>query len=338
MSEIPEREKVHTTDDNQEAVVAPNQKMPTTSQLFVALGILLLVFGVSYFKTIPPKEIPQQRVERANSERAEVEKVPATTASFDELDITAASVFVWDVKEQKSLYSKNADDQLPLASLTKLMTALVAENLLNETDTIPIEETAVAQEGESFFRVGDSFSFKNLLDLTLVTSSNDGAFALASAGGATLTDEETAALLFIKEMNAQAEKIGMSSTFFTNPTGLDTDEKVSGSYGSARDVAFLVEHIIKHDPDILSATRESHIALKSHSGLFFDAHNTNESVNQIAGILGSKTGYTELAGGNLVVVFDVGLNHPVIVSVLGSTQEGRFSDVAKISEEVRKLY
>ena len=64
--------------------------------------------------------------------------------------------------------------------------------------------------------------------------------------------------------------------------------------------------------------------------------NTNESLGRYPGILGSKTGYTDLAGGNLVIVFDVGINHPVAAVVLGSTREGRFEDMAKLTQATLK--
>ncbi len=63
--------------------------------------------------------------------------------------------------------------------------------------------------------------------------------------------------------------------------------------------------------------------------------NTNEVVQNIDGLIASKTGYTDLSGGNLVVAFDAGLNHPIIVTVLGSSQEGRFSDTLKLINEAR---
>lgn len=322
-------------DDSSETQTSLTRRMPTFTQLGVALGILVLVFGVSFFK----KDIQDTNRQPAMAETQAIqtpEKPESKTSVFEDVHIEAEAAFVWDIKEQKALYSKNPDAQLPLASLTKLMTALVASEILDKESNVVITSEAIAQEGESFFNEGDRFRFRDILDLTLITSSNDGAYALASAGGAVLASTESSEEAFVQEMNTYAEKIGLTDTYFTNPTGLDEDENISGSYGSARDVAYLMEYLATKYPDILSGTREPEKKIISQSGLVFDAHNTNESLAEIPGIVGSKTGYTTLAGGNLAVVFDVGLNHPVVVSVLGSTHENRFSDVLTLAQAARE--
>ena len=130
-------------------------------------------------------------------------------------------------------------------------------------------------------------------------------------------------------MNAKARKLGLAQTYYLNATGLDGSEQVSGGYGSARDVAFLLAYIIKNAPHAISATRYSSVAVVS-SQASYTAKNTNSSLPQIPGLIASKTGFTTLAGGNLAVVFDAGFNHPIAVVVLGSTREGRFRDVQKL--------
>jgi D-alanyl-D-alanine carboxypeptidase len=75
-------------------------------------------------------------------------------------------------------------------------------------------------------------------------------------------------------------------------------------------MAFLMEYIVKNEPDILTFTREDAARVYSQTGGFHDAENTNDYIDEIPGLIGSKTGYTDLAGGNLVVAFDAGLNRP----------------------------
>jgi D-alanyl-D-alanine carboxypeptidase (penicillin-binding protein 5/6) len=163
-----------------------------------------------------------------------------------------------------------------------------------------------------------------------MTSSNDGAHSLASVIGYVKQDEsKTARELFIEEMNKKTQEIGLAQTYFLNESGLDMNEEISGAYGSAKDMAFLMGHIIENNAKILEATRYSELKINSKN-LIYDAENTNQYAESIPGILGSKTGFTDLAGGNLVVGFDLGINHPIIVSVLGSTREGRFKDVNKL--------
>lgn len=139
-------------------------------------------------------------------------------------------------------------------------------------------------------------------------------------------------------MNDKAREIGLLNTKFFNEHGLDTETDrggalnhtvQGGAYGSALDMALLFEYTLKNYPQILEATRYKNLQFASASKVY-SADNTNIAVDQIPSLLASKTGYTDLAGGNLVVAFDAGLNRPIIISVLGSTQEGRFTDALKL--------
>jgi D-alanyl-D-alanine carboxypeptidase len=304
--------------------VVPVARMPTMPQLLVALGILALIFGISY---LPFGENRKKEEEAHAKEEAHRKVEQASDADpFKDTDISASAAYVWDIKNQKALYNKNAGSQLPLASLTKLMTAIVAYEHLGPQTQIPITAQAVGEVGDSQLASGETFTLRDLANLTLVTSSNDGAAALAAASGARL-DAKNPSRAFIDAMNAKAEEIGLSRSYFTNPTGLDVSGQVSGSYGSARDMAFLMEYLVLKHPEILESTTEPRSAIRSQEGLVFTAVNTNEITREIPGLLGSKTGFTSLAGGNLVIAYDAGLNRPIVIAVLGSTREGRFSDV-----------
>jgi len=135
---------------------------------------------------------------------------------------------------------------------------------------------------------------------------------------------------FIDMMNKKAKEIGMKQTYFLNESGLDASENFAGSYGSAKDMALLFAYVLRSNHLLLEATSYEALDISSfeenHS-----ASNTNKSIDNISGVIASKTGFTDLAGGNLVVVFDVGPLRPIIVSVLGSTAEGRFFDVEKLA-------
>jgi D-alanyl-D-alanine carboxypeptidase len=131
---------------------------------------------------------------------------------------------------------------------------------------------------------------------------------------------------FIQKMNEEAKILGMSEMYFVNESGLDENTNQSGGYGTAQNVAQLLEHMLRTHPDILEATKYKNTTISSLSKNH-TIKNTNSDIGNIPGLLASKTGYTDLAGGNLAVVFDAGLNRPVIAVVLGSTQNGRFSDI-----------
>ena len=255
---------------------------------------------------------------------------------FDDLALTGSSIYVWDIATHKKLYGKNEQVQLPLASVTKIMMALVAIELLPKNTKITIRPIDLLEEGDSGLFVGEKWRFDELLKFTLVTSSNDGASAIAGVAGASLlrnassTDALTNKKLFILRMNEKAKEIGLDNTYFSNESGLDIESLTSGAYGSARDMAMLFEYVFKKHPDLFTSTAQSSLSLKSENNIVHRVTNTNPEVSRINGIIGSKTGYTELAGGNLVVVVDIGIDHPVVISVLGSTRDGRFTDVEKL--------
>ena len=317
--------------DIAESVLEPETNItrstvPAGYQLAIALILLSGVFGISYVPWLNTRGSAPTTVEKSVRSKETPANVEKTVVN--EPNIEASSAFVWDVRDQRALFNKNASAQLPLASLTKLMTALVATEALGKKNKVAMTLDAINQDGSSDFRDGEQFDPRALTDFTLVSSSNDGAYALAAAAGAILNHNADPTKTFIAAMNARAEALGLSQTYFTNPTGLDASDKKSGSYGSARDMAFLMEYLLENRPEIIEATTQKLTSVDGSS--HHSATNTNEVIDKIPGLIGTKTGYTDLAGGNLVVAFDAGLNHPVVVSVLGSTREGRFKDVLSL--------
>ncbi len=247
----------------------------------------------------------------------------STIANIDPFFATslkAKSAFVWDIKNQKVLFAKNANDVLPLASITKIMTADVASELLSPTSTISIEVGDLAQDGDTGLFLNERWTFKKLLNFTLSISSNDGASAIAN----------TASSNFVEKMNEKAQLLGLSSMQFFNPTGLDESITRSGAYGSAADVAKLFSYTLQNHPEIFEATRYATFTTSSLDNFKHTATNTDEEINNIPGIIGSKTGYSDLAGGNLAIIYDAGVNYPIIVVVLGSTYNDRFTDVLSL--------
>ena len=306
--------------------------LPTKAQFSVAMLLLLGVFGFSYIPHTPLPETARSSVEqRIRNEVAKQEPV----AVVPEPSLEASAAYVWDIRHQRALFNKNANTQLPLASITKLMTSLVALETLKPDAKVPMTLAAIGQDGPSDFRDGETFGAQALSDFSLVSSSNDGEYALAAAAAAALSKNgSTSTTLFIDAMNKKAEEIGLSQTYFINPTGLDETATKSGAYGSARDMAFLMEYLLEYHPQVLEGTTEKYTRVRGKD--IHTATNTNEIITQIPGILASKTGYTDLAGGNLLIAFNAGLNRPVVVSVLGSSREGRFKDVASLISFAQK--
>lgn len=257
--------------------------------------------------------------------------ISAKTNPFKNLELAGKGIEVFDVINNRDLFSKNANTSLPLASLTKVMTALTLNAKFKNISDVKIKiiKEYLSPEGDSKLAVGDIWQEKDLQDFTLLTSSNDGAFALAAVTQADMIKDNDKEILFVKEMNQTAKEIGLSNSRFFNTHGLDREADRGGAYGSAKDMATLFAYTIKKYPEIMEATRYKNLQFKSAEKKY-QAENTNTAVDQIPNLIASKTGYTDLAGGNLVIAFDAGLNRPIIISILGSSAEGRFSDALKL--------
>lgn len=314
----------------------PVSPIPVLPQLTIALGILLIIFGVSYIGTTDTIKSEKLDVSVKTIPTPQNALVNSTAEAFANTTLEAKSAIVWDVAEQKVLFNKNADKQLPLASITKLMTALVSYELLNANDMVTITNGAIGVEGDSGFSEGERFTVENLVDLTLIESSNDGASALGARAGQTIDKNANADDIFVHAMNVKAEELGLTKTYFENSTGLDISESEAGAYGSARDVALLMEYIITHITDAVDLTALDITTIDNLNGKYHTAKNTNPHTDELEGLIASKTGYTTLSGGNLVVAVNVGLNHPIVVTVLGSSFEGRFNDTIELVNRAKK--
>ncbi|MDO8183785.1 MAG: serine hydrolase [bacterium] len=246
---------------------------------------------------------------------------------FAKLNLTAKAAVLYDPEKNEIIYAKNAYQPLPLASITKLMTALVASDLVGNEAIVAVSAETLKTEGDSGLLRDEIWSLKKLIDFTLVSSSNDGAAALAAVAS---TGD------FVNQMNKEAVTLGLTATTFTNPTGLDLTLGTGVNQGSALDVARLMSYLLKTKPELLADTGEQQISVASENNLNHIAVNTNTLVGHLPGLFASKTGFTDLAGGNLVVAVDIGLNQPVIAVVLGSTEEGRFTDIEALIATARR--
>lgn len=303
------------------------------TEYFVHIIIYLFLASVVIFTLLI---IGGKSLSRNENSTAKTEISP-----FKDLTFEGKGIVVFDVINNREIFSKNPDEPLPLASLTKVLTAVITNEKLNDNQEVKIAKEYLEPEGDSQLVVGDTWKIKDLRDFTLLTSSNDGALALAAVteinNGQTTNDFSSKSLeaQFVKEMNDVASKIGLPSCKFFNGHGLDRSGEESGAYGSARDMATLFGYVLKNYPEILEATRYKNLEFAS-SEKTYSAKNTNVFVDKIPNLIASKTGYTDLAGGNLVIAFDAGLNRPIVISILGSTSEGRFDDALKLVEATLK--
>ncbi len=263
---------------------------------------------------------------------------PNTENPLLSVDIEARAAVVYDVRTGKVLYARNEAEVRPLASLTKMMTGLLAYEEGNPDADVTISPSAIQAEGDSGLLAQETWRLSDLVSFLMMTSSNDGANAVAMAVGsvdgttANTSAEYAHVDKFVERMNRRASTLGLMNTTYRNPSGLDSEQYGYGGTGTAEDVARLVAHVWNEQPEVFRDTAYYSRSFESTTGFIHEAVNTNEYVLDRPGMLGSKTGYTDEAGGNLAIIYDAGMDHPIVVVVLGSSVDGRFTDVSALAD------
>lgn len=236
---------------------------------------------------------------------------------------TAHASILLDADSGEALYEQNADERRQIASLTKLFTAtLVVEQVKNLDALVTIDEEAVYAEGTRVgcprsgfcngerLKVGEQISVRDLLKAALMNSANDAAIALSKHVGGTQAG-------FVALMNARARELGLTNTRFCTASGLELDGQESECYSSARDVALLTTQALRY-PVLWDIMRLEKTLIVSADGQYtHEIFNTDELLGQFPNLLGTKTGFTPLAGYSLLAVAtDYAQNHKVIAVLL----------------------
>lgn len=266
----------------------------------------------------------------------------ASTDAFEGLSLTAKGAVVVDIQSGATLYALNPDIQLPLASLTKIPLTLVVSEVLSPDAVITIPRDTAPKGSAERLAKGERWRVQDVIDFTLIASSNAGAEILAEAADEPLRarwHDAPAGKAALWRMNRFAEELGLTHTYFLNVSGLDESSTLAGAYGSARDVAATFMYALSKNPSAFSGTAEGGVHLMAANGRGKTAaFNTNEAIDDIPGLVMGKTGTTDLAGGNLAVVFDAAPAHPIVAVVLGSTRTGRFEDMRQLADRVRLMF
>lgn len=199
--------------------------------------------------------------------------------------IHAQAAAVIDVTSGRLLYSLQGDDELPIASLTKIMTAIVAIEHGKLSDTVTVGKNAYGKEGSSLYlHLGEEMSLENMLYGLMLRSGNDAATAIAEHVGGS---EEG----FVYLMNEKAKLLGLTHTHFQNPHGLDAE----GHYSSANDLAKLTSYALKN-PHFKEIVRTpSKTAPNPNDPWDYKWLNKNKMLRFYDGADGVKTGYTKTA-------------------------------------------
>ncbi len=297
------------------------------------LAFLLSLFlwgGVNYFQG-SLENIFYAQISQPLEEISLV-KIPPKTVK-PELDLQAKAALAVRVNKsgnEKKLFSQNINQPLLIASLTKLMTAaIVFENTTegdyNFSSLITVSEAAAAKEDVPVFgnlREEDALLLERALELMLIYSSNDAAFALSEIIGSEN---------FVDRMNQKAQSLGLENTHFINPTGLDPEGMhYEGNnieyfnHATAKDLTKLTQYILKEYPRIfeISLSQRPYPVENGASDLV---------IPEEFKILGGKTGYTDEAGGCMLLVLENEKGSKLINVILGApSPETRITETQKL--------
>ena len=278
---------------------------------------------------------PEVFMAQVNLEKKLENLKPIPKKSVEDLELSAKAAISSLVKKDgtsKTLFEKEKNKRLPIASLTKLMTALVVLENYDLSKTIEISKEAASEEneyGQGDLKIAENFSVKDLLYLLLMESSNGAAVALADDVG----EKE-----FVDLMNKTAASLNLENTFFVNPSGLDPDNPSDlANYSTAEDLAKLGNHLLANQPLIWEIAGNSEFNLYLPDGVFYkQLKNTNELLKEFPQI-GGKTGWTPEAQGCLLLIYRAPNENGYLVNVvLGS--ENRFEDMKKLINWLKEEY
>ena len=205
-----------------------------------------------------------------------------------DFSVNAKASVIYEPESDTILYANNGNARLPMASTTKIMTALIAIERENLNKKIEVDPRAVGIEGSSaYLRAGEEFTLRELLYALMLRSANDAAEAIAYAIAGSLEE-------FALIMNEKAAALGLSDTHFTNPHGLDDDEHYTTALELAKITAAALEY-----PEFceIVSTKTKRVEKEGLTRLFA---NHNKMLSRYDGCIGVKTGYTQKSGRCLV--------------------------------------
>lgn len=247
----------------------------------------------------------------------------------------AHAAVVIDADSGMVLHEYASHEQRQIASLTKLMTTMiVVERIKNLEEVVTIPEEAVYTEGTKVgcprsgycignrLKVGEKVSVRNLLKAALMNSANDAAISLGMHIGGTQAG-------FASIMNERASELGLKNTHFCTPSGLEIDGHESECYSSAYDVARITVNALKYSV-LWEIMRLPNTTITSVDGKqSHDIFNTDTLLDQYPNLLGTKTGFTPLAGYSLLAAAtDATTKHRVVSVVLDDAQ--RWQDIQQM--------
>lgn len=249
---------------------------------------------------------------------------PAQTpgGSHDTLTLSAASAISYDLTTEKVLFEKDPTKRLPMASITKIMTAIIAlENPL-ESGRYVVRERDLVGEDSMGLSSGEVLSLKELLYGLMLHSGNDAAEVLADNFPAGRD-------AFIDAMNRKAVALGLKDTHFTNPTGLEGD---GTQYTTAADLLVITRYALQNFPLFAEAAATFDYTIpETSTHKAYALENETNLISSYPGVKGVKTGYTPEAGLCLVTYLDYGGHHIIAVLLDSENRRQEMKDLLDFS-------
>jgi len=269
------------------------------------------------YEKISPDYVPAPNV---------VVKYPISRSLYPNPEISAKSAIAIDKKTNKVLFEKNPDEKLPPASTVKLMTALVAKDIYDENDVLTVSKNCTEIDStKALLKEGSKFTITDLVGSMLIGSAGDSACVIANSK---VSEED-----FVNKMNNKAQVLGMSSTNFSNPVGLD--EVGNSQYSTTKDLYKLSKHVTSFSDLREIVGKKSFVMHPVDEDGSFTITNTNKTLWDIPNSVGVKTGTTQGAGEVLIYEYKDDKSD-IFIIVMGSTD--RFTDTEKILDWVQEQY
>ena len=301
------------------------------------LGLLLALLGLAALiavSMLKPSSVLTLRARTPIVAREKIlEKSPRILPPDPE--INAHAYLVRLIGDETPLLKRRSEKSLPPASLTKILTSIIAlEELPPETKISFSRDAKNTEPKISDAKLNETFRKEDIIRFAMISSANDAAVALAEAigkqkGAHTFTD---AMHNFVVLMNDKARALGLLNSSFKNPTGLDQKNHQT----SAEDLARLIEYIWYYHPDLWEISRTKETIVYSDSQKEHTIQNTDELLREFPGIQGSKTGLTDEAKGTLILLYPVKPDKTALAVILGS--ENRFEDGRRIIQWIEKAF
>ena len=302
------------------------KKKRLTLALLILFALLVLILAGQSFSATEIKK----------DEKQEFNYAPAYKQGSPEPEISALSylgAYLGEDAQPMILAEKNSEDLLPMASLTKLMTALVAYKNYNLEEEITMSQKVNDwPDSSKRFIPGTSFKIGELLRALLIESNNDAAMALADKMG---MDN------FLTAMNDEARRLGIITTHYDNPVGIDpTSKKEIINYSTAKELIALTKEIINNYPEILEITSLPQYDIKTASGGFnhtavstdkflSDANEKLSCQGEPVKILSGKTGSTDLSKKNLLLITETPNKVGRLITIVLSADDN-FKDTSRL--------